>query len=124
MSGSYDKTLRIFRTDTGRSREVYYTKRMQRLSSVLWSSDNRVSEFIRFFLVGFLILNIFVCVGGNHVRLQISKTNIFLELIFFVIFSPVSIISTITVNNLVWCTFLSTVAKFWYLRETKNRSGA
>ena len=59
VSGSYDKTLRIFRTDTGRSREVYYTKRMQRLSSVLWSSDNRVSEFIRFFLVGFLILNIF-----------------------------------------------------------------
>jgi hypothetical protein len=43
VSGSYDKTVRIFRTDVGRSREVYHTKRMQRLSSVLWSGDNRVS---------------------------------------------------------------------------------
>lgn len=40
VSGSYDKTLRIFKVDEGRSREVYYTKRMQRLTSVLWSADN------------------------------------------------------------------------------------
>jgi hypothetical protein len=44
VSGSYDKTVRIFRTDMGRSREVYHTKRMQRLSSVIWSSDNRVRK--------------------------------------------------------------------------------
>lgn len=41
VSGSYDKTVRIFTTDHGRSREVYHTKRMQRLSCVLWSLDNR-----------------------------------------------------------------------------------
>lgn len=41
VSGSYDKTVRIFTTDHGHSREVYHTKRMQRLSCVLWSLDNR-----------------------------------------------------------------------------------
>lgn len=41
VSGSYDKTVRIFRTDMGRSREVYHTKRMQRLTTVVWSTDNR-----------------------------------------------------------------------------------
>lgn len=41
VSGSYDKTIRIFRADEGRSREVYHTKRMQRLTNVLWSNDNR-----------------------------------------------------------------------------------
>eukprot|EP00088_Acartia_fossae_P013837 TRINITY_DN17310_c0_g1_i1.p1 TRINITY_DN17310_c0_g1~~TRINITY_DN17310_c0_g1_i1.p1 ORF type:complete len:470 (+),score=92.76 TRINITY_DN17310_c0_g1_i1:30-1439(+) len=41
VSGSYDKTIRIFRTHEGRSREVYHTKRMQRLTSVLWSNDDR-----------------------------------------------------------------------------------
>ena len=39
VSGSFDKTVRIFRTDSGRSREVYHTKRMQRIFSVCWSSD-------------------------------------------------------------------------------------
>merc|ERR1719189_3300340 len=41
VSGSYDKTIRIFPTDSGRSREVYHTKRMQRLTCVAWSRDNR-----------------------------------------------------------------------------------
>lgn len=41
VSGSYDKTVRIFSTEAGRSREIYHTKRMQRLSNVLWSNDNR-----------------------------------------------------------------------------------
>jgi len=41
VSGSYDKTLRIFATGEGRSREVYHTKRMQRLTNVLWSNDDR-----------------------------------------------------------------------------------
>ena len=40
VSGSYDKTIRIFKTDAGRSREVYHTKRMQRIFCVRWSSDN------------------------------------------------------------------------------------
>ena len=39
VSGSYDKTIRIFPVNKGRSREIYHTKRMQRLTCVLWSSD-------------------------------------------------------------------------------------
>ena len=41
VSGSYDKTVRIWATDMGRSREIYHTKRMQRLSTVAWSLDNK-----------------------------------------------------------------------------------
>lgn len=40
VSGGYDKTLRIFPVDGSRSREVYHTKRMQRLNSVVWTTDN------------------------------------------------------------------------------------
>ena len=39
VSGSFDKTLRIFKMDAGHSREVYHTKRMQRIFCVRWSSD-------------------------------------------------------------------------------------
>ena len=42
VTGSYDKTVRIFKVDEGRSREIYYTKRMQRLTSVAWTKDNRL----------------------------------------------------------------------------------
>nr|CAH7748661.1 unnamed protein product [Callosobruchus chinensis] len=41
VSGSYDKTVRIFEAGKGHSREVYHTKRMQRLTCVLWSLDNK-----------------------------------------------------------------------------------
>ncbi|KAG1671946.1 DDB1- and CUL4-associated factor 13 [Nymphon striatum] len=41
VSGSYDKTIRIFETGKGHSRDVYHTKRMQRLTSVTWSLDNK-----------------------------------------------------------------------------------
>jgi len=41
VSASYDKTIRIFEVDKGHSRDIYHTKRMQRLTSVLWSSDDR-----------------------------------------------------------------------------------
>ena len=41
VSGSYDKTIRIFPVEKGRSREIYHTKRMQRLTCVSWSQDNR-----------------------------------------------------------------------------------
>lgn len=41
VSGSYDRTVRIFEADKGHSREVYHTKRMQRLTCVTWSADNR-----------------------------------------------------------------------------------
>ncbi|KAK2161137.1 hypothetical protein NP493_1602g00015 [Ridgeia piscesae] len=41
VSGSYDKSLRIFPCETSRSREVYHTKRMQRVVCVQWSLDNK-----------------------------------------------------------------------------------
>lgn len=41
VAGSYDKTVRLFKCEEFRSREVYHTKRMQRLTSVLWSLDNK-----------------------------------------------------------------------------------
>jgi WD repeat and SOF domain-containing protein 1 len=39
VSGSYDKTIRIFKVDQGTSREVYHTKRMQRVFCVRYSLD-------------------------------------------------------------------------------------
>lgn len=41
VSGSYDKTIRIFSSRSGHSREVYYTKRMQKITDVIWSLDTR-----------------------------------------------------------------------------------
>ncbi|CAF4952803.1 DDB1- and CUL4-associated factor 13 [Pieris napi] len=41
VAGSYDKTVRIFETLKGHSRDVYHTKRMQRLTCVKWSLDNK-----------------------------------------------------------------------------------
>uniref|UniRef100_A0A0A9WR51 DDB1- and CUL4-associated factor 13 n=1 Tax=Lygus hesperus TaxID=30085 RepID=A0A0A9WR51_LYGHE len=41
VSGSYDRTLRIFQKDKKFSRDVYHTKRMQRITDVVWSSDNK-----------------------------------------------------------------------------------
>lgn len=40
VSGSYDKTLRIFGHQKGTSREIYFTKRMQRVFTVNYTSDN------------------------------------------------------------------------------------
>jgi len=41
VSGGYDHMVRIFKVGGHHSREVYHTKRMQRLNCVLWSLDNR-----------------------------------------------------------------------------------
>lgn len=41
VSGSYDKTVRIFDATRGRSRDVYHAKRMQKITSVIWSSDSK-----------------------------------------------------------------------------------
>lgn len=41
VSGSYDKSIRIFESLKGHSRDIYHTKRMQRLTSVAWSLDNK-----------------------------------------------------------------------------------
>ena len=41
VTASYDKSLRIFPVQSGRSREVYHTKRMQHLFCSLYSMDSR-----------------------------------------------------------------------------------
>jgi DDB1- and CUL4-associated factor 13 len=41
VSGSYDRTVRIFKTAVGRSRDGYHTKRMQRIFCVNYSADAR-----------------------------------------------------------------------------------
>ncbi|KAI8118820.1 hypothetical protein FF38_11004 [Lucilia cuprina] len=41
VSGSYDKTLRIYNVHQSHSREIYHTKRMQHIVCVAWSLDNR-----------------------------------------------------------------------------------
>lgn len=42
VTASFDKTIRIFPMDSGRSREVYHTKRMQQVNSIIYSMDNRL----------------------------------------------------------------------------------
>ncbi|KAI0987313.1 hypothetical protein GJ496_003399 [Pomphorhynchus laevis] len=40
VSAGYDRTIRIFPTSSSQSRDVYYTKRMQRVLKVQWSLDS------------------------------------------------------------------------------------
>ena len=40
VTGSFDRTVRIFKHDEGKSREVYHTKRMQIISSVSYTMDS------------------------------------------------------------------------------------
>ncbi|ODV81497.1 WD40 repeat-like protein [Suhomyces tanzawaensis NRRL Y-17324] len=41
VTGGYDKTIRIFRARDGHSRDIYHTKRMQRVFSVKFTTDAR-----------------------------------------------------------------------------------
>lgn len=40
VSASYDRTIRLWNRERGHSRDVYHTKRMQRVFSCAWSPDN------------------------------------------------------------------------------------
>ena len=41
VSAGYDKVIRIYEADKSSSREVYHTRRMQRLHCIQWSLDDR-----------------------------------------------------------------------------------
>lgn len=41
VTGSYDKSIRIYRTNEGHARDVYHTKRMQRVFCAKFSMDNQ-----------------------------------------------------------------------------------
>lgn len=58
VSGSYDKSVRIFESHLPYSREVYHTKRMQRLQCVLYSMDNK-----------------YVLCGSDEMNIRIWKAN-------------------------------------------------
>jgi len=40
VTGSYDRSIRLWERQKGHSRDTYHTKRMQRVFSVAWSPDN------------------------------------------------------------------------------------
>lgn len=40
ISGSYDRTIRLWERSKGHSRDIYHTKRMQRVFAVSWTPDN------------------------------------------------------------------------------------
>lgn len=58
VSGSYDKTLRIFIESKVHSREIYHTKRMQRVKTVLWSLDNK-----------------YILCGSDEMNIRLWKAN-------------------------------------------------
>src|SRR4051812_43942312 len=41
VSASYDRTIRIWNREQGHSRDIYHTKRMQRVFSVDWTPDSK-----------------------------------------------------------------------------------
>jgi WD repeat and SOF domain-containing protein 1 len=40
VSASYDRSIRLWNRDRGHSRDIYHTKRMQRVFSCVWTPDN------------------------------------------------------------------------------------
>uniref|UniRef100_A0A182JJT1 Sof1-like protein domain-containing protein n=1 Tax=Anopheles atroparvus TaxID=41427 RepID=A0A182JJT1_ANOAO len=58
VSGSYDKTIRIFDAAKSNSREIYHTKRMQHVTCVNWSMDNK-----------------YVFSGSDEMNVRIWKAN-------------------------------------------------
>mmetsp|Transcript_3709 Transcript_3709/g.10168 ORF Transcript_3709/g.10168 Transcript_3709/m.10168 type:complete len:462 (+) Transcript_3709:135-1520(+) len=57
-TGSYDKTIRIFSERGGQSRDVYHTKRMQRIFQVRYSGDSR-----------------FILSGSDDTNVRVWKAN-------------------------------------------------
>lgn len=58
VTGSYDRTIRIFPYNGGTSREIYHTKRMQRVFSVNYTLDNK-----------------FIVSGSDDSNLRLWKAN-------------------------------------------------
>ncbi|XP_060679329.1 DDB1- and CUL4-associated factor 13 isoform X2 [Hemiscyllium ocellatum] len=58
VSASFDKSIRIFPTNKGHSREVYHTKRMQHVMCVKWSADNK-----------------YILCGSDEMNIRLWKAN-------------------------------------------------
>lgn len=75
VAGSYDKTVRIFESLKGHSRDVYHTKRMQRLTCVKWSLDNK------YILTGSDEMNIRIWKAKASEKLGVVSKTIILHLL-------------------------------------------
>lgn len=60
VTGCFDRSIRIFPLDEGRSRDVYHGKRMHKVTSVLWSADNKF---------------IYSGSGDHNIRIWKSRSN-------------------------------------------------
>jgi len=58
VSGSYDKTVRIFRENEGKSKEVYHGKRMQKVFCVCYTMDSK-----------------YILSGSEDMNIRIWKSN-------------------------------------------------
>lgn len=58
VSGSYDKTIRIYEVEKSNSREIYHTKRQQHVTAVGWSFDNK-----------------YIFSGSDEMNIRIWKAN-------------------------------------------------
>lgn len=58
VTASFDKSIRIFPFQSSHSREVYHTKRMQHVTCVRWSSDNK-----------------YILCGSDEMNIRIWKAN-------------------------------------------------
>lgn len=58
VTSSFDKTIRIFPSTDGRSREIYHAKRMQQVNAILYSMDNK-----------------YIISGSEDTNLRIWKAN-------------------------------------------------
>ena len=58
VSGGYDKTVRIFSLESQKAREIFHTKRMQRVGAVRWTGDGR-----------------FILSGSEDTNIRIWKAN-------------------------------------------------
>ena len=51
VTGSFDRTVRIFNFDKGRSREVFHSKRMQIINSVMYTMDSHYVLSGKYFIM-------------------------------------------------------------------------
>lgn len=58
VTGSYDRTIRLFKVNEGHSRDIYHTKRMQRIFCVKFTADSR-----------------FVLSGSDDGNVRVWRTN-------------------------------------------------
>ncbi len=81
VSGSYDRTIRIFGVNDGHSREVYHTKRMQRylIFYFLLKSDLFIFYLLLFscsvFAVKYSLDNKYVLSGSDEFNIRLWKAQ-------------------------------------------------